>query len=84
LVKYLRTKIFADKNICDNNIGGTKMPSCGMHKGILVPPILFPFGPPIYLSANILNFAVTKITTFERKYDQDYNFERKYNQHCNF
>jgi hypothetical protein len=35
-------KIFADKNFCDNNIGGTKMSSYGMYKGILVPPILFP------------------------------------------
>jgi hypothetical protein len=35
-------KIFAEKNFCDNNIGGTKMPCYGMHKGILVPPILFP------------------------------------------
>jgi hypothetical protein len=53
-------KIFADKNFCDNNIGGTKMPSYGMYKGILVPPILFP---PIYLSANILNFTVIALNS---------------------
>jgi hypothetical protein len=43
-------KIFMDKNFRDNNIGGTKMP--------LYRQYYFPCGPPIYFSANILNFAV--------------------------
>jgi hypothetical protein len=48
-------KILADKNFRDNNICGTKIPSYGDYKGIFAPQILFP---PIYFSANILNFTV--------------------------
>jgi hypothetical protein len=48
---------FADKIFRDNNIDGAKMTFYSQYKDIFVSPILFP---PIYLSANILNFTVFK------------------------